>query len=889
MPLRAIRKRCTADNALTVAIAATTASHELAGLLAFPPDLQTNKRECFRLAKRCVTLLADVKDAMSGHWEDAPETLLKNIAKFERILENLHEDLRRDIEGKWHDRLLRKSAIEKALIECTVMIDDAARSFQIVALIHIHRAVGDPRAKDPGSKTKALPTRSSDEFSTESSPAPPYNSAGGTTTVNDNISDLSVEDISLVSRSPMSSSFMEASFRSSFDSEYVLVSESPTMAPDSVSATSLSSSFQISPPLSSSTSLAEAPARIGPSEETDDNLSAEEQSFLAELASFDDKGFQRYDYSSIRSARGKKTKLSTGWWAGAQEFEADGRTVLMLPYAAPDSPKGRLRAARRWLRDVKTLQNVHHPNLPMLIGYSGTDAPTPFILLANGLVFQTRLPQALLLSGLANASLLECTKLLIGLYKETLDAALYLQRQLSLSESKTQDYVEHASFRVSPYSDKKVVMGLPDPEAGVAEMQSWRNYGLAWSIRDVWLSVLPNRGRVNRLVDLYDALEPTKQIKANHFALLARTLLPGNDTPEAAQARLETLARTIEPPVESHEEEEQDEVDEFIALYGTESNAPSPYDQSTGVVEKLTLKRLRQAALQAGTHGVTWSNNFVPPHLFRVGDVGYIRSEGTEDKDGSDGEKEPKALWSYGGFDRFVRMCNILDEAAPHSGSEIPIETGPRVSLESKPESTGWTTAFDHGRFEKTELQAFEAGGGMLGWPIVTSPGTRLTVHMLHSNYIVNVNDAWSLLLARAPELARKHGVRPEDLMLVTRSGTEYRVKVHDIRSVPPSFYTPPLQHFPAHHSPFPPRPGFPGYPHGFPGHHPHGGFAPPPPLPSYIFTSEAQGFEPSLQDTPVCLPHQAPPRQQNARCLWVLDGAYGFMNYVRLCAEDFD
>ena len=30
-----------------------------------------------------------------------------------------------------------------------------------------------------------------------------------------------------------------------------------------------------------------------------------------------------------------------------------------------------------------------HPNLPQMVGYSGTDTPTPFILLANG-VFQKR-------------------------------------------------------------------------------------------------------------------------------------------------------------------------------------------------------------------------------------------------------------------------------------------------------------------------------------------------------------------------------------------------------------------------------------------------------------------------------------------------------------------
>ena len=66
-----------------------------------------------------------------------------------------------------------------------------------------------------------------------------------------------------------------------------------------------------------------------------------------------------------------------------------------------------------------------------MIGYSGTDAPTPFILLANGVfmclvmwlfaasdsdfvVVQTLLPQARLISALDNATVLECLRLLIS-------------------------------------------------------------------------------------------------------------------------------------------------------------------------------------------------------------------------------------------------------------------------------------------------------------------------------------------------------------------------------------------------------------------------------------------------------------------------------------------
>ena len=63
-----------------------------------------------------------------------------------------------------------------------------------------------------------------------------------------------------------------------------------------------------------------------------------------------------------------------------------------------------------------------------MVGYSGTDAPTPFILLANGnvqfstrlvrllkvfIIVQTRLPQAMVLDAIENGSLLSCARLLI--------------------------------------------------------------------------------------------------------------------------------------------------------------------------------------------------------------------------------------------------------------------------------------------------------------------------------------------------------------------------------------------------------------------------------------------------------------------------------------------
>ncbi|GJE95773.1 NADAR family protein [Phanerochaete sordida] len=160
------------QDALSIAVAAAAASKELTALLSFPPisaasallleifktiqDLHHNQSECLRLGQRCVTLLADVKDAMGARGGEPPDSLKRNISKFTRSLEELRDDMRADSQGKWHERLLRKSIMEAKLSHYNSMVDDAARSFQIVTLIHIHRAVGDGQGDQAGSGVHAV-------------------------------------------------------------------------------------------------------------------------------------------------------------------------------------------------------------------------------------------------------------------------------------------------------------------------------------------------------------------------------------------------------------------------------------------------------------------------------------------------------------------------------------------------------------------------------------------------------------------------------------------------------------------------------------------------------------------------------------------------------------
>ena len=120
-----------------------------------------------------------------------------------------------------------------------------------------------------------------------------------------------------------------------------------------------------------------------------------------------------------------------------------------------------------------------HPNLPQLVGYSNDETPTPFILLANGSYDCFILHK---LSAITRSHLQyrhACRKLCCSIpsrklallvassfcfslwvyrascslrwltsiqYRDTLDAALYYQQQLNLSDSKLQDYVEVRSL-----------------------------------------------------------------------------------------------------------------------------------------------------------------------------------------------------------------------------------------------------------------------------------------------------------------------------------------------------------------------------------------------------------------------------------------------------------
>ncbi|OBZ74650.1 hypothetical protein A0H81_05439 [Grifola frondosa] len=529
MPLRYIRSKVSADNAFNVVIATTAVTREIADLLQFPPakaaasillmvfqtiqSIQTNRSDCYRLARRCLSLLVDIRDAMEGSWETAPEALIRTLAKFEKTLESIHEYMKGEAAHKWSRRLLRKSTIEDALVEYNASLDDATRSFQVATLINIHLAVG---SRSTSSK-QALSIVTNDSASPKESP---------TTFVNlysqscfDVVDEHILTDAPELSSSPVSTPFPDA-----VASELIRM-PSPDLALQPVS---VSNAISAAIP-------------------------------TADITILDHRGFRRYHQSEhvIRS----RSRIKEGWWAGAVEGDINGQRALMKRYEG-----GRAQAMQKWARDVKILQNLYHPNLPQMVGYSNDETPTPFILLAN---VQTRLPQALILDSIKNASLATCAHLLLRFYRDTLDAALYLQRQLNLSDSKTQDYVEHANYRI-------------DAEQTVQQ-------------------ILPNRGYAKQPHDPEDATTSIEtQRKVNHLAVLAKALLPNSDDLSLVSSRLQSILGG---------DEEGDEIDDY-------AHPASP----------LTLRQIRLAAFDAHTHQYAWSQNIVPAYKYAVGDIAYVPS-----------------------------------------------------------------------------------------------------------------------------------------------------------------------------------------------------------------------------------------------------------------------
>ncbi|KAG1744363.1 hypothetical protein EDB19DRAFT_1694694 [Suillus lakei] len=599
MPLRFIRtkKLGIGIDPLQAAITTTVFARDLMATMQFPPataavsvlllilqtiqSIQVNRSGCDRLARRAAQILIDIDEQMRGRYHEAPETLLRNLDRFESTLTSIHQFMRELADSKWSDRFLRKSSIDDALVEYMRMLDEAAQSFQLATLINIHLAVS--------SLTGNASSNATAERVIDAPPPPAYDEV-----LNE------PDSVAVEIRSP-----------GIVDAAECLVAESdPPVAAGGES---------LSPP----------EKRI-----TDHYLPAE----LSSLTLEDDHGFRRFHQSEV-ILRGR-SRLQDGWWAGATEVQVQGQRALIKKY---DGDKDH--AYSKWLRDVKVLQNLYHPNLPQMLGFSDERAPTPFIMLAN---VQTQSPQALVREVLRSSSLGTSMELLLRFYRDLADTALYVQRQFNLDENKVQDFIEASSFRVD--SLKTLVVGLPPPRDG--EWYTGRNYGLAHTLLDACLRMLPNNGRVYYSYDRGEEFVTEDiQKKINHLVTLARALLPSGRQSPVFPTQLEAL------------------------IEETESDTPS-----------LTLRQIRNLTWNAeGAHGHTWYERNVPADKFCVGDIGYIPVGGD--------------------FGSFVLLSNVIkDGKAVFSLSQrshgenwcwehVPIQRQPLQAYELPEDVAGWPVA----------------------------------------------------------------------------------------------------------------------------------------------------------------------------------------------------
>ncbi|KIK80862.1 hypothetical protein PAXRUDRAFT_764104 [Paxillus rubicundulus Ve08.2h10] len=569
MPLRFVRSKISgvtpAPDALQVAITTTAFAGDLISTLQFPPataaisvlllifeTIQVSLIGCDRLARRAAQILVDIDNQMRGRWDSAPELLIQNLQKFEETLKLVHEFMRRLADSKWSDRFLRKNSIEDALCEYTRLMEEAAQSFQLTTLIDLHYTVSTLARK--------IDTSTDDQTSNETCVGvlPPYKKK---------------ESQDECTQKPGGSQSCVT-----FDAA-VSVSDFTTLPMDTLA------------PSQASAPMTEI-ATCGVQDLLNDHYLPEE---LSCLTLGDDHGFRRYHQSEVM-LRGR-SRLQDSWWRGAMEVQVQGQPVLIKKY---DDPKDH--AYRQWVRDVRMLQNLYHPNLPHLLGFSDDKAQTPFILLSNGEWTQTS--EALVRETLRTASLATCMELMLRFLKVHQDTAMYVQRQLNLTEGQVQDFFEASRYRVD--SRKTLVVGLPPPREG--QWCTGRNHGLAHTLLDACLHMLPNKGRVTYSHDKGDAeVTEDMQKKNNHLVTLARALLPsGSESPEL-------------PP----------KLQELIE----DNDFDTPC---------LTLRQVRDLTFQAGGHDHSWYERHVPADKFFVGDIGYILP-GT-------------------GWDSFVRLRNVFED-----------------------------------------------------------------------------------------------------------------------------------------------------------------------------------------------------------------------------------
>jgi len=162
-------------------------------------------------------------------------------------------------------------------------------------------------------------------------------------------------------------------------------------------------------------------------------IPTEEGEFLANVTGETDEfGFRRYHQSDVVIR--KSNCKAVGWFSGTSDADVCGRKVTIKRYNGEKNL-----ALKQWVRDIKALRNLHHENLPQILGYSDGKAPVPFILLAS---VQSRDFAQVMRSALATYSLADFAILILKTCREVASAIAHAKQQLSLSEQDAHDFVD---------------------------------------------------------------------------------------------------------------------------------------------------------------------------------------------------------------------------------------------------------------------------------------------------------------------------------------------------------------------------------------------------------------------------------------------------------------
>ncbi|KAH9912121.1 uncharacterized protein B0H18DRAFT_890765 [Fomitopsis serialis] len=578
MPLRYIRRKVTSDNAVTIAIATTAAATNLAGIAAFPPVAVPAA-----ILLKIFQVIQDVK----ANQEQCYDLALRCLSFLDLIRDQV---------------LDRNRDVPPSLVDA---LRDFAQALESIHSFLMSQAESNWRTRlvRKGSVEAVLAA-----LNAELDDA--FNAFQIATLINIHyaIGDrLVAGDSHQVSAGRQDSSFPSMGGEAQTISS---VSDTGVICPSPALHASDESTLVYEPPVDTVSSCANG-----------------EFNHLEEgLRELEDHGFRRYDRFELTIK--DSPRIKEGWWGGARHADVEGRTLLVKSYDEP-----RYAASKKWIRDVRILQNVFHPNLPQMVGFSGGECPTPFILLAN---VQTRLPQALVLDKLQHGTLADCV-LLISRFVSTVskDAALYLQQQLHLSDSKIQDYVENASYRID--GQQTLVMGLPPPE--VDRWVSARNYDLSHSVRRVYLDLLPSRGMVPEKPYEMSEITTTNlsmQRKISHLTHALNVILPS-----------------------SHSAPRISELQEL--LQADENNAES-------MAASLHLRKLKGVTGELRTNPPVWREKLVPAYTYSVGDLGYLERKGD--------------------FASFKLICNVIQEGhtsfsvvQSQYGTQLEWRRGPLVHV----------------------------------------------------------------------------------------------------------------------------------------------------------------------------------------------------------------